>query len=129
MKLSACLINLMIIITTCLLPSESFSKTKLKDWVGTYVQKNEKGELTIEKDGKDLWIELWREFEPGEERRPHEIKHEEVYSVSVKGNTAKRLPHRGELCPNTLELESGGLKLTDSCGGGLPQIYYYRKVK
>ena len=121
----------MLMTGTFIFPAKSYpkSKSKLQGWVGTYMQKDEKGGLTIERDGKKLWIELWREFEPGEERMLDEKRHEEVYFASVHGDTANRLPFRGDICPNTFVLEASGLKLIDECKLGPPKLYYYKRIK
>jgi hypothetical protein len=110
-------------------PQNSYSKDKSQTWAGTYVLKGGGGGLTIEKEGKKLWVEIWRDFKAGEEKRPGEEKYEEVYFASIHGKTAKRLPFRGNICPNTFILKAEGVKLIDECSDFSPIIYYFERVK
>ena len=111
------------------LPQKSYAKIKSQNWVGTYVLKGGRGELTIEKDGKKLWIEMRKDFEADEEQWPPGAeKNEDVYFASIHGNTAKRLPFRGDICPQTFILAVDGVKLIDECKFS-PRIYYFERVK
>jgi hypothetical protein len=64
-----------------------------------------------------------------EENRPGEEKYEQVYFASIHGNTAKRLPFRGGICPHTFTLTADGVKLADECKPGPPVVYYFEKIK
>jgi hypothetical protein len=103
--------------------SPALAKEKLQNWPGTYVQKGGGGGLTIEKEGHKLWIEIWRD--PG----PSEAKYEEVFFAEIHGELAKRLPHRGDVCPNTLMLVPQGMTLKDECKLGPPTFYHYVRIK
>ena len=110
-------------------PQNSYSKDKPHTWEGRYALKGGGGGLTIEKEGKKLWVEIWRDFKAGEEKRPGEEREEEVYFASIHGKKAKRLPFRGDICPNTFILTAEGVKLIDECSGFSPIIYYFERVK
>ncbi len=86
------------------------------------------GGLTIENEGRKLWVEIWRDFKEGEERRPGEEKEELVYFASIQGKSAKRLPSRGGVCPHSYILTADGVKLIDECKFD-PIIYYFERVK
>lgn len=126
------IIHFVVYIALCIaiiLSQKSYAKIKSQNWVGTYVLKGGRGELTIEKEGKKLWIEMWKDFEADEEKwPPWAEKDEDVYFASIHGNTAKRLPFRGDICPQTLILEANGVKLIDECKFN-PRIYYFERVK
>ena len=108
-------------------PQNSYSKDKSQPWAGTYVLKDGGG-LTIENEGNKLWIELWRDYKEGEEKWPGEEIHKQVYFASIHGNTAKRLPSRGDVCPHSYILTADGVKLIDECKFD-PIIYYFERVK
>lgn len=110
------------------LPQNSYSKDTSQSWAGTYVLKGGGGGLTIENEGKKLWIEIWRDYKDGEERRPGQEKEELVYFASIHGRSAKRLPSRGDVCPQTFTLTAQGVKLIDECQFS-PIIYYFERVK
>jgi hypothetical protein len=110
-------------------PQISYSKVKSQTWAGTYVLKGGGGGMTIEKEGKKLWVEAWSTFKDGEYRRPGHETDEQVYFASIHGSTAKRLPFRGDICPQTFTLMAEGLKLVDECKLGPPIIYYFERVK
>ena len=111
------------------LPQNSYSKDKSQTWAGTYVLKGGGGGLMIEKEGKKLWVELWRDFKADEDKRPGEEKYEAVYFASIHGNTANRLPFRGDVCPHTFTLTTDGVKLADECKLGPPKMYYFERIK
>ncbi len=129
MRFSIYSVAFVTLITAFTCPQNSYSKDKSQNWAGTYVLKGGGGGLMIEKDGKKLWVELWRDFKAGEEKRPGEEKDEEVYFASIHGNTAKRLPFRGDVCPETFTLTADGVKLADECKLGPPIMYYFKRVK
>ncbi len=56
------------------------------------------GGLVIEKEGKKLWVEIWRDFTPGEKKKPGDKKYVAVYFASIHGKSAQRLPFRGDIC-------------------------------
>ena len=116
------------LIVAVLCPQNSYSKDKPRTWAGTYVLKGGGGGLTIENEGKKLWVEIWRDLKEGEERRPGEEKYEQVYFASIHGNTAKRLPFRGDVCAHSYILTADGVKLIDECKFD-PRIYYFERVK
>lgn len=128
MKFSIYSVAIVVVGIASTLPQNSYSKDKSPTWAGTYVLKDGGGGLTIEKEGKKLWVEIWRDFKAGEERRPGEEKYEQVYFASIHGNTAKRLPFRGDICPHTFTLTAEGVKLIDECKFS-PIIYYFERVK
>ena len=107
----------------------SYSMDKFKPWVGTYEQKGGGGGLVIEKEGQKLWIEIWRDYRADEERRPAEARYEQVYFASIHLNTAKRLPFRGDVCPQTFTLTPEGVSLADECKPGSPVTYYFVRTK
>ena len=111
-------------------PQISYAKDKLQPWAGTYELKGGNGGLLIEKEGKRLWIEMWRDYNEGEERwPPGNDKYKEVYFASIHGNTAKRLPFRGDICPETLIRTAEGIKLIDDCSNFSPIIYFFERIK
>lgn len=116
------------LIVAFICPQNSFSKDQPQTWAGIYVLKGGGGGLTIENEGKKLWVEIWRDFKEGEERRPGEEKEELVYFASIHGKSAKRLPSRGDVCPQTLTLTPDGVKIIDECQFS-PIIYYFERIK
>lgn len=104
-------------------PMNSSADTKQPTWVGSYLKKGGGGGMTVEKEGKKLWIEIWRDTNASGE------KYEEVYYASVHGKTAKRLPFRGDICPETLTLLSDEIKLLDECMPGQPVVSYFERIK
>lgn len=117
------------LITAFTCPQNSYSKDKSQTWAGTYVLKGGGGGLMIEKEGKKLWVEIWRDFSAGEEKKPGDEKYEAVYFASIHGKSAKRLPFRGDICPQTFTLTENGIKLADECKPGPPVVYYFERTK
>jgi hypothetical protein len=129
MKFPIYFIAVVALMMVFILPQNSYSKNKSQSWAGTYVLKGGGGGLVIEKEGKKLWIEMWKDFEADEEKWPPGAeKNEDVYFASIHGDTAKRLPFRGDICPQTFILAVDGVKLIDECNFS-PRIYYFERVK
>ena len=111
-----------VLIATLLWPLNAYAKTRMLDWVGSYHLKGGTGKMTIEKGEKGtLWIEYWTSVENGEE------KGGAVFSASVHRKTAKKLPWRGELCPETLTLQPDGVRVIDDCSYP-KKVYDFERV-
>ena len=129
MKLSIYFVAVLPLMIVFTLPTNSYSKDKVQSWAGTYVLMGGRGGLVIEEEGRKLWVEMWRDFKAGEVKRSGEETYEAVYFASIHGNTAKRLPFRGDICPHTFTLKANSVILADECKPGPPTMYHFERAK
>ncbi len=128
MKFTSHFFTAAVLLIYAVFPGNLFGKDKLK-WAGTYVNENGSAGIVIENEGNKLWVEIWRDYQLDEEKRPGETRIEQVYFAAIQGNTAVRLPPSGEVCPHIFTKMKNGLQLETRCKLGPPIFYNFKRVK